>query len=163
MANITEEIYNNYKKPIYNYFYRSVFNSHTAEELTQDTFLKAFKYFSNFRGESSVKPWLFKIAHNTYLNYLKKSSGMREENIEDFDTADRSDIFSNSNEKMIIRKVLKKLNDDERTLIILRDLNNLTYAEISSIMDYTEGQVKIGLHRARKRFRNLYNIENKEG
>lgn len=163
MANISEDIYNNYKNAIYNYFYRSTFNSHTAEELTQDTFLKAFKYFSSFRGESSVKTWLFKIAHNTNLNYIKKYGHMREENIEDYDTAESSDVFAKSNERIIVRNVLQKLSEEERTLIILRDLNDLTYDEIASVMEYTEGQVKIGLHRARKKFRNLYNIENREG
>ena len=68
-----------------------------------------------------------------------------------------------SNEKMMVRKVLQKLSEEERTLIMLRDLNDLTYSEISSVMGYTEGQVKIGLHRARKKFKNLYNIENREG
>lgn len=151
MANIYEEIYNSYKKNIYNYFYRSTFNSHTAEELTQDTFLKAFKYFSSFRGESSVQTWLFKIAHNTYLNHLKKSGGLKEESIEDFDAKSNTDAFSISDERTILRKILKMLSETERTLIILRDMNDLTYSEISSIMGLNEGQVKIGLHRARKK------------
>jgi RNA polymerase sigma-70 factor (ECF subfamily) len=150
MANITEDIYNNYKKPIFNYFYRSTLSSHTAEELTQDTFLRAFRYFSSFRGESSIKTWLFKIAHNTCANYFKKCSSIKEENIDDFDTTDSVDAFSKSNERIMVRKILQKLSEEERTLIILRDLNDLTYSEIASVMDFTEGQVKIGLHRARK-------------
>jgi len=110
-----------------------------------------------------VQTWLFKIAHNTYLNHLKKSGGLKEESLEDFDAKSNTDAFSISDERTIVRKILKMLSETERTLIILRDMNDLTYSEISSIMGLNEGQVKIGLHRARKRFRDLYKVENREG
>lgn len=159
MAKALEEIYSSYKQPIYNYFYRLTFNSHISEELTQDTFLRAFRYFSSFRGESSVKTWLFKIARNTFIAYSSKNMDMKEENIDNYETENHDDAFSRSDEKLLIRKILHKLSEEERTLIILRDLNGLTYSEISKVMDYTEGKVKIGLHRARGKFRDYYKKE----
>lgn len=163
MANIAEEIYNEYKKPVYNYMYKSTFNSHTAEELTQETFLKAFKYISTFRGESSVKTWLFKIARNTYLNYIREKAGVWEEDIDALTEASKSDVLKDAEEKIIIRKVLKNLPERERTLILLRDFIGFTYQEISKITGLTEGQVRIGLHRGRAKFRELYDRENREG
>lgn len=163
MAGIVEQIYEQYKKPVYNYFYRSTYISHTAEELTQDTFLKAFKYINTFRGDSSIKTWIFKIARNTYLNHIRKTGGIKEEDIADLDIASLNDRFSESDEKMLINKILHKLSEEERSIILLRDLNGFSYSEISGIMGYTEGQVKIGLHRVRKKFRALYDMENREG
>jgi RNA polymerase sigma-70 factor, ECF subfamily len=163
MAGIVEEIYDQYKKPVYNYFYRSTYSSHTAEELTQDTFLKAFRYLNTFKGESSMKTWLFKIARNTYLNHIRKMRNMREEDITDLEVISQDDSFSQSDERLLIRKILHNLSEEERSLVLLRDLNGFSYSEISSIMGYTEGQVKIGLHRARKKFREMYDNENGEG
>lgn len=104
MAHITEEIYNTYKKPIYNYLYKVTFNSHIAEELTQDTFLKAFTYVNSFRGDASMKTWLFKIAHNTYVNYLKKNAGNTLDNLDDIITSDNNDISAESVEKYSLER-----------------------------------------------------------
>lgn len=161
MIGIFEEVYDRYKKLIFNYFYRCTSNIHTAEELTQDTFLKAFKYFGSFRGESSVKTWLFKIARNVFIDYSKKNR-FQEVDIEKHQIGDRGGI-PRVDEKALIMKTLNHLTEVQREIIILRDINGFSYKEIAQITGCTEGQVKIGLHRARKRFREIYYIENGEG
>ncbi len=156
MREVLTELYETYKKPIYTYLYRATLNSHTAEELTQDTFLKAFKSFGSFRGDASAKTWLFKIARNTYLTFMKKNDMTLEENVEDILVGDTKDQYAEMIEKMIIKTILLWLPEKERSLIVLRDINGLTYTEIAGIMNYTEGQVKVGLHRARKKFKEQY-------
>lgn len=160
-----EEIYRKYKSLIYSYLYRSTLNSHIAEELTHDTFLKAFKGINSFKGTSSLKTWLFKIARNTYLNYIMRNDTRLEElfDLNDFQVIDHKDDYSALAEKLLIRKVLFKIPEKSRTLIILRDLYGMSYKEIASIVGDNEGQVKIGLHRARKSFKEVYQQENKEG
>ena len=162
MAGIFEEIYSNYKKPVFNYLYRCTLNTHTAEELTQETFLRALKYYGSFRGESSAKTWLFKIARNIYLDHQNKHGTHTETNIADQPVTDPHDAFASVHEKALINKVLMYLKEDERELLILRDLNELSYNEIAEIMNYTEGQVKIGLFRARRKFREAYQKEMEE-
>jgi RNA polymerase sigma-70 factor, ECF subfamily len=158
LSDVREEIYNSYKIMIFNYFHKAVSNFHTAEDLTEDTFLKAFKHFANFRGESNVKTWLFKIARNTLINHLnlRKCS---EIDIAEYPLEDNKDEFSALSEKILITKVLLKLSEEERTFIILRDVNGLTYTEIAQVMSFTEGKVKIGIHRARKKFKEFYTQE----
>lgn len=114
-----EEIYQHYKPLIYNYLYRSTLNHHEAEELTQDTFLKAFRSIHRFRKESSLKTWLFTISRNTYLDDIKKEQH-QEEAIDPIEVhiTDQSDAFSSLDEKMFIRKILLKLSEKDRTLII---------------------------------------------
>lgn len=155
MSDVREEIYNTYKKDIFSYFYKATLNFHNAEDLTEDTFLRAFKFFSSFRGESSVKTWLFKIARNVLNDYLTKNCKKAEE-IDENTLEDTSDDYGTLEKKILIKKVMDRLSEEERSLITLRDVNGLSYVEISKIMNYTEGQVKIGIHRARKRFKELY-------
>ena len=159
MGHEIEELYLKYKDNIYNYLYQLSLNKHTAEELTQDTFLKAFKYFNSFKAQSTVKTWLYSIARNTYLDYIKKRRLYNEETIEENEFASKNDDYSSSNEKIIIKGILNNLNEAERTLILLRDLYGFSYMEISTVMAVTIGQVKIGIYRARKKFKELYNIE----
>jgi RNA polymerase sigma-70 factor (ECF subfamily) len=92
-------------RQLYNYFYKSILNFHTAEDLTEDTFLKALKYFSNFRGDSSMKTWLFKIARNTLIDYLNESKSPTID-ITEYAVADEKDHFSCSDDKFLIKKVL---------------------------------------------------------
>lgn len=165
MSDPLEEIYLNYKTEIFNYLYRSTLNRQIAEDLTQDTFLKAFKGFNKFRGRSSIKTWLFKIARNSYLNYIEKKSNKLEKSFDpiEVDMIDHSDEFSNLDEQLLIRKVLYQLPEKARTLIVLRDINSLSYREIAEIIDANEGQVKIAIFRARKRFKELYLNEERRG
>lgn len=165
MSDPLENIYLNYKTEIFNYLYRSTLNKQIAEDLTQDTFLKAFKGLNHFRGHCSIKTWLFKIARNTYLNYIEKKSNKLEKSFDqiEFDVIDNTDDFSNLEEKLLIRKVLYQLPEKARTLIVLRDINSLSYREIAEIIDENEGQVKVAIFRARKRFKELYLDEAKEG
>lgn len=161
MADPLEEIYHLYKNKIYNYLYRSTLNHYLAEELTQETFLKAFKSIQSFKEQASLNTWLFKIARNTFLDEAKKKQSHLEVKFDHQETpvVDQTDQFSLLDEKLLIRKVLLQLSEKDRTLIILRDQNNFTYDEISNILDCNEGQVKIGLFRARKKFKQLYESE----
>lgn len=68
------ELYETYKNAIFLYLYRSTLNEHVAEDLTQDTFLKAFQSLSSFRGESSLKTWLFKIARKHIYQFQQEET-----------------------------------------------------------------------------------------
>ena len=161
LKDVVEEIYSTYKKTVYNYLLYLSSNAHTAEDLTQETFIKVFKYFNGFKGDCSVKTWLIKISRNTYLTYIKKISTV-ECNIDECDSLYTGDDLTNVNESIMIRSCLSKLSEKDKTLIILKDLNGFSYSEISSILECTEGQVKIGLFRARNRFKEIYNSDGKE-
>lgn len=119
---LLEKIYQQYEPLIYNYFYRSTLQHHLSEELTQETFLKAFKSIKRFKMESSLKTWLFVIARNTYLDSIRKKQS-KEEIIDptEISLPDHSDAYSSLDEKLMIRKVLLMLSEKARTYIILRD------------------------------------------
>ncbi len=155
-----EEIYDTYKKAIYTYLYRNTYNSHIAEELTHDTFMKAFKSIQSFRYESTLKTWLFTIARHTYLSYQKKNSTTYEFSTEN-DEQWRSE--SKELEAMVeqdgILSVLSSLSEKERTYILLRDQQGMSYQEIGEVLGEKVGTVKVGLFRARKKFKEHYSKE----
>lgn len=162
MRDITEKIYEAHKNAIYNFFYQSTLNKEISQDLTQETFLKAFKYFNSYKGDSSMKTWLFAIAKNNLKTYKSKNKAFLEVDIEKSGVFSECKSIESYDEKSLIQSILNKLTDKEKTFIILRDINQYSYREIAEIMNFTQGQVKMGLHRARKKFKELYiEIENK--
>jgi RNA polymerase sigma-70 factor, ECF subfamily len=161
LEDIIEQIYSTYKQAVYNYLLYLTGNVHIAEDLTQETFLKVFKYFNGFKGDSSIKTWLIKISRNTYLTYIKKYSAV-DSSLDDYESMSVEDGLVNVNESILINHCLSKLSEKDRTLIILRDINGFGYKELAAILECSEGQVKIGLFRARQRFKEVYNSESKE-
>jgi RNA polymerase sigma-70 factor (ECF subfamily) len=131
-----------------------------AEELTHDTFLKAFKGYGRFRGESSLKTWLFKIARNTYLNEAGRLSQKNEVPFAEPERQERG-FTRNIETEIMIRQTLQRLTEKERTLLILRE-QGFSLSEIAAILLQTEGNIKVGIHRAKKRFREYY-LEGDEG
>lgn len=73
-----EDIYQEYSKAVYNYLLSLTKNKHIAEELVQETFYSAVKNINNFKNESSVKTWLYKIAKNKWIDYYKKNKKSKE-------------------------------------------------------------------------------------
>ena len=155
------ELYDTYRDQIYYYFYRTLHNPHIAEELTHDTFLKAFRSLDSFRGEASLKNWLYVIAVNTYRNHLARQDTVPLPETEDL--MNPTDSYRQVNEKVVIELVFSRLCKEERELIALRDISGFAYAEIAVFTSLTVGQVRVKLHRARKKFRTIYSQENREG
>ncbi|MGM0834726.1 MAG: RNA polymerase sigma factor [Bacillota bacterium] len=155
------EIYENHKQAIYSYLYRSTLNRHIAEDLTQETFFRAFKSLSTYRGDAAMKTWLFKIARNTYINFSVKKQTQLELHSDTMDErmADQQDAYKHAEDKLLIQTVLVKLPENYRTYILLRDGNGLTYEEIAEVTNESIAQVKVGIYRARKKFREIYKKE----
>jgi RNA polymerase sigma-70 factor (ECF subfamily) len=129
-------------------------NTTIAEELTHDTFIKAFKGFGRFRGESSLKTWLFKIARNTYLNEAKKFSQKNEITYAEPELQS-SGTIRNIETEMMVRQTFQKLTEQERTLLILRE-QGFSLSEMAEILGQTEGSIKVGIHRTKRKFKKYY-------
>jgi RNA polymerase sigma-70 factor (ECF subfamily) len=134
-----------------------------ANDLLQETFMRAFRFFDKFEKGTNCKAWLFRIMKNLYINmYKKKSSGPVKvdyedvenyyENVKPSNTEDshlEKEIFDNllSDE---IQDAISSLPDDFRTVIILSDIEGFSYEEIAEFVDCPVGTVRSRLHRARK-------------
>jgi RNA polymerase sigma-70 factor, ECF subfamily len=154
MTDPLEEMYQAYKEPVFHYLRNMCHNTTIAEELTHDTFIKAFKGFGRFRGESSLKTWLFKIARNTYLNEAKKFSQKNEITYAEPELQS-SGTIRNIETEMMVRQTFQKLTEQERTLLILRE-QGFSLSEMAEILGQTEGSIKVGIHRAKRKFKKYY-------
>lgn len=147
---------------MHNFAYRLTFDEDDANDLVQDTYLKAFRFIDSFERGTNAKAWLFRILKNSFINdYRKKSKEPAKVDYQDVETyynsddVDRQitpDLRVESLQDMIgdeISNALNSLDVDFRTVIILADLEEFKYDEMAKILDIPIGTVRSRLHRAR--------------
>lgn len=167
-----ETLVRKYERMVSTCVYGIVGNSEDTLDVSQDVFLKVYKSIGTFKGDSEFSTWLYRIAKNTALDFVRRrkqnvlsidSSG--EEN-EGMDIADSNE--STSPEKAVLSNernqklydAIKQLSDEHREVIILRDINNYSYEEISQKLQIESGTVKSRLSRARENLRKILLKEN---
>ena len=133
-------------------------NREDAEEVAQDVFLKAFQKLAGFRQESSFQTWLYRIAYNEAISRIRKHkmnlADLQEEitgNIPDEEVEDNIGGLDEEEQKLAISKILDSLNETDRVLVTLFYLDSRTISEITEITGLGESNVKVRLHRVRKR------------
>ncbi|MFZ4620837.1 MAG: sigma-70 family RNA polymerase sigma factor [Bacteroidota bacterium] len=162
---------------LYNYAVRLTNNQDDAKDLIQDTYLKAYRFIDKYEDGTNAKAWLFRILKNSFINNYRKNSRTPEQveynEIEDFvdlmkdesapATDMRKDMYDNLLGDDVVR-AMESLNEEFRTIIILSDLEEMTYEEISEILEIPLGTVRSRLHRARKVMQEkLYSFAVKSG
>ena len=151
-----------YQDRLYNAVYRLVGSHEDARDLVQDSFVKAFEHLDGFHGTSSLYTWLFRIAVNTSLSHRRKRKWVQAPALGSSDgdeasVADPPDPSSPdpagaalaAEKEAIVQRALSSLDDEHRTVIVLRDIQHCDYHEIGEILDLPPGTVKSRLHRAR--------------
>ncbi len=158
-----EEIYITYKSYIYSYFLNQTSNPQVSEELCQEVFLKAFNGFAGFKGKSSIKTWLYRIAHNEYVSWYRKEKNYQWAYIERMEELNvlvehksPLDQVMRLEERQRILKVLWQMQEEYRSALILSDLHQLSYNEISNVLEWSLSKVKITIYRGRIKFKQLY-------
>jgi len=148
---------------LYNYALRMTGNTEDAKDLLQETFLKAFRFWDKFEQGTNLRAWLFRIMKNTYINVYRKEA-------KEPDKVDYNDIENyydlirdqNSDDNDLQTKIFGQLLDDDvskaleslpeefRTVVILCDIEGLSYEEIAEFSQIPVGTVRSRLHRGRK-------------
>jgi len=162
---------------VYNFALRMTGDEDDADDLVQETFLKAFRFFDKFEKGTNCKAWLFRILKNSFINDYRKQNKEPEkvdyEDVQNFyetitaDEVDSThyehDVFSNLLDDEI-SKAIGQLPEDFRTVIILNDIEGFTYEEIADFVDVPVGTVRSRLHRARKMlYSQLYGYAKEKG
>ena len=151
---------------LYNYALRMTGNADDADDLVQETYMKAYRFWDKYEKGTNIRAWLFRIMKNSYINRYRKET--REPDTVDYDqiqnfyhtirseSADPNDlqekIFGGLLEDNVTRAV-ESLPEDFRTVVILCDIEGLPYEEIAEFVDCPIGTVRSRLHRGRKMLR----------
>jgi RNA polymerase sigma-70 factor (ECF subfamily) len=144
-----EQIYREHREYVRHVLYWLV-RSELIDELVQETFIKAWKNYGDFKKESHVKTWLYRIARNCALDFIKKESRHNNENREEI--SDNADLEM----KDLISKALMALNLEQREVFILYYKFGHTTKEISEILKVKEGTVKSRLSYSRDKVKNFF-------
>ena len=162
---------------LYNYALRLTNNEDEAKDLIQDTYLKAYRFIDKYQNDTNAKAWLFRILKNSFINNYRKNSRTPEQveysEVEEYvgllkaesapSTDMRKDVYDNLLGDDVMR-AMESLNEEFRTIIILSDLEEMTYEEIAEILEIPLGTVRSRLHRARKMMQDkLYNFAAQHG
>ncbi len=132
-----------------------------AEELTHDVLIKCIDKINLFEGKSKLKTWVYKIAHNEVLNYLRKNKlSTTELNDETINYNEDNSLIDEMNQKDLkntIQSVFSKLPVDQRELLTLFYLEDLSLKEIEQVTGTSPSNIRVKLYRARDNFRSFLN------
>lgn len=158
-----QEIYEEYSKLVYNYLVSLTGNIEISQELMQETFYSAIKNIRKFKGNSSVKTWLFKIAQNKWKDYLKSTKNKKELQLEDNleNMIVEQPLENNLLEKeetMYLYKSIHKLDENTKEVIYLKLKSDFTFKEIGDIFGKSEEWARITFYRGKQKLKE--DIEN---
>ena len=153
-----EEIVSKYQKPIFFFILRMVWDETDAADLSQKTFINAFRNIQGFDRRSSFRTWLYRIAINVCKNHFRDNPRRREVNIEGMIFVDRTnplDHIISEQERLCLSLALNKLPEKQRHTVILKVYQGLKYREIAAITGCSEGAAKANFHFGVKKLREI--------
>ena len=162
---------------LYNFALRLTTDQSDAEDLVQDTIVKAFRFFDSYEKGTNAKAWLFRILKNSFINNyrknLKKPQSVDYDEVSSYyetvraertDTSDLESLMFRNLMDDNFSKALAKLPEDFRTVVLLCDVDGFTYEEISNMLDVPIGAIRSRLHRGRNLLKTeLYEYAKKRG
>ena len=163
-VNAFEKLVTEYERAVYAIAQRMTGNAEDAADMTQETFIKAYNSLSSFRGDSKFSVWLYRIANNVCLDFLRSRSrkptvslSAEDDDGEEtqLDIADESQspelLLESALTRDAVRRGLDSLPPDYKQILLLREIQGLSYEEIAAALGIESGTVKSRIFRARKR------------
>ena len=149
------ELYRTHLRDVYSYAYYRIGNHHDAEDLTEQTFLHAYRHFERAQRETNgrpLRPWLIRIAHNLAANYYRDRSRKPQTNLEDAAVVSAphatEDLVESREELASVLSGVANLPDDRREALIMRFALDMDNREIARALGRSEGATKVLIHRA---------------
>ncbi len=164
------DLYRRHLRDVYSYSYYRVGNHHDAEDLTEQTFLQAYRHFDRAQRESDgrpLRPWLIRIAHNLAANFYRDRSRRPEAAMEDAGVIsaphDTESLVEGRDELSRILAGVRELPGDRREALIMRFALGMDNREIARALGRTDGATKVLLHRAIRQLEGIVGSYDSEG
>ena len=155
-----DQLFEEYSAPIYNYVLRMVGDPDRAADITQDTFIKAYRKLDSLTDEHSTKSWLYRIATNTAIDDMRRRRWISNVGIDDEGQPERPDAAPGPEAQVMagmlderIQRALMQLRPNHRQCLILSDLEDMSAQQIGEVMNLSYGAVRTLLCRARGEMR----------
>ncbi|KUO52921.1 MAG: hypothetical protein APF76_02020 [Desulfitibacter sp. BRH_c19] len=164
-AKSLEDVYKYYMNDLYKYLLQLSGHPQIAEDLVQDTFIKAYEHLEGYQGEK-VRPWLFRVAYNAYIDWYRKNKKLIHTDPQlladlskDMETGPEEDYLEQERLRNWFR-VVNSLPEKGRQVILLRDYYDFTYEDIAQVLKLNLSNVKVTLYRARQKIKEVMGNEN---
>jgi RNA polymerase sigma factor (sigma-70 family) len=153
-------LFERYNKAIFNFLARMTMDRDLAEDLTQNVFLRIIKYKASYRSGLRFQSWLYQVARNVFSDHYQKHKNK----VNDFvDVEKVSDHIIDENEsheqderEILLQRSMALLPDEQRELLVLTRFQHLKYEQVAAIMNTTEANIKVKVHRAIAKLREHY-------
>jgi RNA polymerase sigma factor (sigma-70 family) len=152
-------LFERYHKRIFNFLARMTMDRDVAEDLTQNVFLRMIRYRASFKG-TKFQSWAYQVARNIFTDHYRANKNV---NTNFIDAEKVSDKISDSNETLmqdereeLLHRSLAMLDEEQREVLVLTRFQQLKYDEVAAIMNTTEANIKVKVHRAIAKLREHY-------
>lgn len=151
------ELFNRYHKRIFNFLKQLTNDAETAEDLTQNVFLRLIKYRNSYKEGNRFQSWIYQMARNVFADHYRESK-MKANYVDVEKMAEHISEESDNPEEREhqLQRSLAKLTDEQRELLALTRFQQLKYEEVAAIMDTTVANIKVKVHRAIAKLREHY-------
>jgi RNA polymerase sigma-70 factor (ECF subfamily) len=151
------QIVERYWDRLYRWLYHLTHDRHTAEDLVQESLLKAFAGLKKFQAGTNFAAWLFRIAHNNYANQCRASSRKREALPEELPDRQRGPLDEAVSAEALqqLTRAIKRLPSEYRAALLLRVEEDLSFREIAEVLDLTEETARWRVYKARQKLMSL--------
>jgi RNA polymerase sigma-70 factor (ECF subfamily) len=155
-----------YKDRMYGLALRIVRSPHDAEDLVQDALVKAYENLHRFEGKALLSTWLYRITYNAAISFTRKKkiapTGASEEMKDNLFAPRQGSDSKREAQLQRLEQALEMLREDDRAIVLLHYRHGCGVAEIAGVVGLSAGNVKVRLHRARKKLQDLMNISSHE-
>lgn len=152
-----KDIFQKNSRKIYHLCYGYTGDSDSANDLMQETFMKVWQNLDKFRNQALISTWIYRIAVNTCLSYLRVEKRQSKDELTDKIIESEPEKISEKNEQVaLLYKCISKLEENER-IIITMVLDEIPYPEIAEISGISEGNLRVKIHRIKQKLAEIYN------
>ena len=152
-----KELFQKNSRKIYHLCYGYTGDEDSANDLMQETFMKVWQNLEKFRNQALISTWIYRIAVNTCLSYLRVEKRQAKDELTDTIIENKTEEISDKNEQVAsLYKCISQLEENERILITMV-LDEIPYHEIAQISGISDGNLRVKIHRIKQKLTELYN------
>jgi len=152
-------LFERHYRPLFGFLYRMTADKENSEDLVQNVFLRMLKYRHTFKGEGEFRTWMYHLARNVLNDHHRQRKRQPDSPEHEFrDLADESgeNMLAGEEEVNLLNRALSRLTEEHREILVLSRYQELAYGEIARILNISEANVRVRIHRAMAQLKSAY-------